>query len=262
MTKTTDPHGLVVRPVSEGIVRWELDNPRRRNAIGPEALRWIAARARELCGEIVLLASAGGEAFCAGFDLTSLTPSPSSSDGPPDASLIQATRAMTRAHATFIGVIGGYAIGAGVELACACDLLVVRDDAWFRVPAGRLGVVYHAEGLARMRAVFGPALTRRLVLLGDRITAREAAAAGAFTRCVAADALESTSLELATTLGATAPLALRGNRDLLRALDEGHLEPRRRNTHDRARATAYDSEDHLEARRAVAERRPPRFRGC
>jgi enoyl-CoA hydratase/carnithine racemase len=252
--------GIVVRELAEGVVQWELHNPRRRNAIGPDGLRWIASASRDLAGEIVVLTGAGDEAFCAGFDLTSLELTPSRA--PPDEPLIDATRAMTRADATFVGVVNGYAIGAGVELACACDLLVARDDAWLQVPAGRLGVVYHADGLARMRAKLGSVLTRRLVLLGERITASEAAAAGALVRCVRADDLGPTSREIATALRATAPLALRGNRNLLRSLDEtGTLEADQREAHDRARATAYRSEDHREARHAVAERRAPRFRG-
>jgi enoyl-CoA hydratase/carnithine racemase len=262
MTTPLEPRGIVVRPLGDGIVRWELHNPERRNAITPAALRWIASAARRLSGEIVLLVGAGTEAFCAGFDLGSLQTPPTAAEGEhPDNPLIRATRAMTRADATFVGVINGYAIGAGVELACACDLLVVRDDAWFQVPAGRLAVVYHGDGLERMRAVFGPVLTRRLVLLGERVSAADAGAVGAFTRCVAPDELERTSLEMASALRATAPLALRGNRDLLRRLDEGALDARDRRIHERARTAAYDSDDHREARRAVAERRPPRFRG-
>jgi enoyl-CoA hydratase/carnithine racemase len=269
MTNPSEPHGIVVRQVSAGVQRWELHNPKRRNAIAPEALRWIASASRDLSGEIVLLAGAGDEAFCAGFDLNALQataahelPDASPRDAsPPDASLIDATRAMTRADATFVGVVNGYAIGAGVELACACDMLVVRHDAWFQVPAGRLGVVYHADGLARMRAVFGPVLTRRLVLLGERVAAHEASAVGAFARCVAADELETTTQEVTTALQATAPLALRGNRDLLRLLDRGPIDDAQRQTHEQARTQAYRSDDHHEARRAVTERRPPRFRG-
>jgi enoyl-CoA hydratase/carnithine racemase len=263
MTNPSEPHGIVVRQVSAGVQRWELHNPKRRNAIAPEALRWIASASRDLSGEIVLLAGAGDEAFCAGFDLSALqtTAAHELPKSPPDASLIDATRAMTSADATFVGVVNGYAIGAGVELACACDMLVVRHDAWFQVPAGRLGVVYHADGLARMRAVFGPVLTRRLVLLGERVAAHEASAVGAFARCVAADELETTTQEVTTALQATAPLALRGNRDLLRLLDRGPIDDAQRQTHEQARTQAYRSDDHHEARRAVTERRPPRFRG-
>jgi enoyl-CoA hydratase/carnithine racemase len=260
MTAVREPAGIVEHDLGDGVLRWELTNLARRNAIDPGALAWITRTTRRLSGQTVVLIGAGDQAFCAGFDLTSLDADRVGAD-PPDRPLIAATRAMSGADATFVGVINGYAIGAGVELACACDLLIARRDAWFQVPAGRLGVVYHAEGLARMRARFGPALTRRMVLLGDRIEAQEAEAHGAFVRCVAADQLEDTTRDLVTALRATAPLAQRGNRDLLRLLDAGSLQARDHARHERARAIAYGSEDHQEARRALAERRPPQFRG-
>ena len=259
MSSPAAPMGIVARDLGDKLVRWELSNPARRNAVTPDALRWIASTARTLSGEIVVLAGAGNEAFCAGFDLDSLAGA--STLEAPDLPLIEATLAMSRADATFVGMLNGYAIGAGVELACACDLLVAREDAWFQVPAGRLGVVYHADGLERIRTRFGSTLARRLVLLGERIHASEATTAGALVRCVPADRLESAVHEVVTKLQVTAPLALRGNRDLLRRLDDGTLDPGLRATHERARALAYGSDDHREARRAVAERRPPRFRG-
>lgn len=255
----TSRTGIVVHALGDGLVRWELCNPARRNAVSPDGLRWIARRARTLSGEIVVLTGTGDTSFCAGFDLSQLRAQ--AGETPPDLPLIEATRAMTRADATFVAVLNGYAIGAGVELACACDLRIARRDAWFQVPAGRLGVVYHAEGLARMRVAFGPTLTRRLVLLGERVTATEAAAANAFVRCVPAARMSTSVEEVLGALRASAPLALRGNRDLLRALDGGVLDPVRQRTHGRARAAAYASGDHEEARRAAGQRRPPKFRG-
>src|SRR5690606_19247028 len=64
--------GLRVRALEDGrIEEWSLDNPARRNAVTPEALRWITARAVELRGEVVLLRGHEGP-FCSGFDLIAL----------------------------------------------------------------------------------------------------------------------------------------------------------------------------------------------
>ncbi|MBL4688525.1 MAG: enoyl-CoA hydratase/isomerase family protein, partial [Nannocystaceae bacterium] len=137
-----------------GVITWTLDAPARKNAVSPDALRYIQRRCAELSGAVVVLRGAGSESFCAGFDLAALGEAPTPATGEqdlPDAPLIAATRAMRDADATFIAAIEGYAIGAGVELACACDLRLAKQGAWFQVPAARLGVVYHAEGLARIR---------------------------------------------------------------------------------------------------------------
>ncbi len=221
----------------DGALWWTLDNPQRRNAVGPDALRWIAQRCETLRGESVVLRGAGEDAFCAGFDLTALRPS--AHGPPPDAPLSEATAAMEAADATFIAEINGFAIGAGLELVCACDLRIARDDAWFAIPAAKLGVVYHAPGLRRLHAVLGPAILRRLLLLGERVTAEALAQAGALTHRVAPAALSAT---VETTLAAVAlgdPLSQRAHRSFLRALEHAHTSDALLERHQVARTEAY-----------------------
>jgi enoyl-CoA hydratase/carnithine racemase len=258
--------GLRVAIEGEGVQTWWLCNEARRNAVTPEALRWIAARAPGLAGEIVVLRGSGGQAFCAGFDLTALTgASPGAvADGSelPDASLIAATAAMHRADATFVAALDGYAIGAGVELACACDLRLCVRGAFFAVPAAELGVVYHAAGLVAVREAFGPAGARRLLLLGERLSAEDARSAGALVRLSEPEAFEAELADVLARLRRSSPLSLRGNRDLLRRLDHGPLPSEALHEHEARRRAAYASEDHEEARKARREGRAPRFRGC
>ncbi|MHC4990917.1 MAG: enoyl-CoA hydratase/isomerase family protein [Planctomycetota bacterium] len=257
-----DPVTVREEQVERRILRWVLCNDARRNAIDPGALAWIARRASELDQEVVVLTGAGNEAFCAGFDLTALGNADTRrAADPPDAALIAATAAMTRANATFVAALQGYAIGAGVELACSCDLRVAREGIYFAVPVGRLGVVYHATGLARMRSVFGDSLVKRLVLLGERIDAAEAHAAGALARLVAPESLAEAALEVAGRIRDAAPLGVRAHRNLLRHLAAGEMSPETLDEHERARTQAYASADHEEGRAALREGRPPRFVG-
>ncbi|MCA9651436.1 MAG: enoyl-CoA hydratase/isomerase family protein [Myxococcales bacterium] len=244
----------------DGVHTWWLCNEKRRNAVSPGALRWMAARGPELRGEIVVLRGTGGHAFCAGFDLSALA-EPPPPGAMPDAPLIACTTAMRDADATFVAVLDGYAIGAGVELACACDLRIARRGIFFAIPAAELAVVYHATGLASVRAVLGPAGVRRLVLLGERLPAEDAWSAGALVRLVDADALEDAVTDVIERLRRAAPGSTRGNRDLLRALDRGNIPDAVRAEHELRRRAAYASEDHQEARRARIEGRAPRFRG-
>ncbi|MCA9694445.1 MAG: enoyl-CoA hydratase/isomerase family protein [Myxococcales bacterium] len=210
---------IASRAIEEGVVAWVIQNPRKRNALDPAALAWIEREAATLRGEVVLLSAADGPAFSAGFDLTALPKAATIDPRSPDAPLIAATAAMQAADATFIAVIDGYVIGAGVELCCACDLRVASREAWFLVPAARLGVVYHPAGLARFHAVFGPGLTRRLILLGDKLGAAEVAAVGAIARLVDPGEADAAALALARTLREAPQTSTRAHRSLLRQLD-------------------------------------------
>lgn len=253
--------GLRVTLGADGIHTWWLCNEARRNAVSPPALQWIAAQCSRLAGEIVVLRGAGGRAFCAGFDLTALVGATGDPSVLPDASLIAATAAMHHADATFVAALDGYAIGAGVELACACDLRVCTREVYFAVPAAELGVVYHAAGLVAVREVFGPGGARRLLMLGERLSADDAWIAGALVRLCEPAAFETTLAEVLERLHRAAPLSLRGNRDLLRRLDHGPPSFDVLHEHEVRRRAAYASEDHDEARRARQEGRTPRFRG-
>jgi enoyl-CoA hydratase/carnithine racemase len=250
--------GIRERVDGGGALVWEIDNPARKNAIGPAALDWIARRCAELRGEIVVLTGANDGPFCSGFDLTALAEL--DERGAPDAVLIAATGAMTRADATFVASIAGHAIGAGVELACACDMRIASDDASFEVPAARLGVVYHADGIGRIRAVFGAAATERLLLLAERLDAREALAAGAVVRVVERACVGDETAAVVARLRELAPMSVRAHRRLLRA-GRAALDADTIAAHAAARAAAYASDDHREARAAARERRPPRFSG-
>ena len=204
---------------------------------------------------MVIIEGEGELGFCSGFDLTELAVEGAAS---PDETLIAATDAMVNADATFVASITGHVIGAGVELACTCDFRVATPDASFRVPAGRLCVVYHGAGLGRIHATLGGTLTRSLVLAGEEVTATQVDAAGALYRLVPTEQRAAVTRELGRNIAKQAPGSVRGNRRLLRALDEKPLPDDLIAAHEEARAQTYRSADHAEARAAVRERRVPK----
>lgn len=247
--------------LAPGLLRWTIDHPDKRNAVSPAMLHWLRARAGELRGEVVLLDAAPGPCFCAGYDLDSLPEGQVSGDTSPDDPLIRATAALQAADAVTIAVVTGDVFGAGVELIAACDLRFATPTVRFTVPAARLGVVYHAAGVALLRRVFGPALARRLLLAGESIAADEAHRAGALAGVHPGEALHQAARDLADRLRQGAPLALRAHRDLLRALDRGEPTAAERAAYDDARRAAYTSDDYREGRAAARARRLPRFTG-
>lgn len=247
--------------LAPGLLRWTISHPRKRNALTPAMLATIEARAAQLRGEVVLLDAAPGPCFSAGFDLDALPEGQPDALDAPDAPLITASAALQRCDAVVVAVIHGEVFGAGVELVAACDLRLAAVGARFTVPAARLGVVYHADGVALLRRVFGPALARRLLLAADSIDADEALRAGALAGLYPPDALAEAAEAFAARLRQGAPHSLRAHRDLLRALDRGGPAPEELAAHHHARRLAYTSDEFRERRAAALERRSSRPRG-
>ncbi len=261
-------HDLVHEHIlAPGLLRWTLSHPAKRNALSPDMLAWLQRRAAALSGEVVLLAGEGEPSFCAGFDLDALPEDPVAKNmsEAPDAALIAATAALRRADATFIAVLHGPIFGAGVELACCCDLRLARDDTRFTVPAARLGVVYHPAGVDLLQRCLGLALTQRLLLLGDTLDAAELLQAGGVHGVHAATELDDVVQRTAERLLSGSPASIRAHRDRLRgpsrhadADADAHADAA---SYEAARRAAYHSDDYREGRAAARERRPARFTG-
>ena len=172
--------GLTWR-LAEGRAIITIDRPEKRNALSlnmllelPQLLTSIQ-RSDATC----VIISGGSTQFSSGFDLADLPP-----DGP-DASietaLESAFEAVRRCPLPVIAAVEGACMGAGVELALACDLRVVATDAFFEVPAIRLGIRYRPNGIAAVATTIGQQGAVRLFGLGERITGAGALAAGIAT---------------------------------------------------------------------------------
>lgn len=233
------PVGIREQQLEPGVLAWVIDNPARRNAIAPPVFEWIARRCAELSGEVVILRGEGDRAFSAGFDLTALAELDGRTPGePPDDVLIRATAAMQDADATFVAALNGYVIGAGVELVSACDFRLACPAASLRVPAGKLGVVYHAAGLRRIHAAFGSTVARRLLLAGEQVAIADVRAS--LVALVELEQLDEQALALARRIREQSPHSVAGNRRLLRALDWAHALPDELLVaHEQARREAY-----------------------
>ena len=109
-----------------------------------------------------------------------------------------------------------------------------------RDPGGTAGgVVYHAAGLQRLRAVLGHAVLSRLLLLGERVPAPDLAVSGALAHVVPAHTLTQTVASMVEALQAGAPLSQRAHRDFFRALGRGQTSAALVSRHEEARARAY-----------------------
>lgn len=107
-----------------------------------------------------------------------------------------------------LSAIAGYCLGAGLELALATDFRIADHTAVFGFPELGLGILPSSGGTQRLTRLIGPARAKELILLGDRLDAREALAAGFVTEVVPAGAALERALELGHRLAALPSLAV------------------------------------------------------
>ncbi|HEX4686400.1 MAG TPA: enoyl-CoA hydratase-related protein [Nocardioides sp.] len=163
-----------------------------------------------------------------------------------------------------IAAVNGLALGGGLELALAADLIVAADHAELALPEVRVGVVADSGGLLRLPRRLPEAIARELLLTGRRMNAEEAGRWGLVNRVVPGADLMDAALGLAAEITAGAPLAVAAIQEVLAAT--AGLEVREAFTHLRSgELTAYQamlaSEDAVEGPRAFAEKRSPEWRG-
>ena len=235
-----------------------LERPRRRNALTPSLLDALADALAPDPEVRALLLEAHGPAFCAGYDLSQLGEDAAAARSP-DARIQEVLALLEEHPAPSVAVVHGAAFGAGCELACACDFRVGTPDAVLCMPPIRLGVVYAPEGVWRVARLAGLQRARWMFLTAAEVSAPEALAWGLLD--LIADDATARAHALASTLASGAPLAMAGLRRTLRALGRAPLDSAEREELEALRADAFASQDADEARRALREKRPPRWRG-
>ncbi len=132
------------------------------------------------------------------------------------------------------------------------------------MPPAKLGLVYSHTGLRRFIDTIGAPRTRELFLVGRRVPATTALTWGLVNDVVAAEGLEAGALDWAAELAANAPLSVRGNKRVIRALlaAEGALDPDVEAELIALREASFASEDMREGVRAFAEKRAARWQGA
>jgi enoyl-CoA hydratase len=227
-----------------------IDRPERRNALDHEALVGLEAaidEARAASVRVLALVGAHGH-FCSGADLTTVE------DEEFVARLGRVLRCLRELPFPTMAVVDGYALGAGTQLAIACDLRVATPGAGFGVPAAKLGLMVDQWTVRRLASLVGQSTARHVLLSTDVVSGERAHQLGLVHR------LGDTSdgLAWADRIAELAPLTLTG---LKIGLNEADAEEAATPAYTAAFERAWASADLAEGLAAFADKRPPRFDG-
>ena len=163
-----------------------------------------------------------------------------------------------------IAAVNGLAAGGGFELALACDLIVAERHAEFFLPEVNLGFVPDAGGVLRLPRRLPRAIAMEMLLTGRRMGAEEAFRWGLVNRVVNAGGALDAARELAGTIDAAAPLAIRAVKAVVSATEHLDVESAYEHLRDggiSAYVRMLESEDADEGPRAFAEGRSPVWKG-
>ncbi len=241
-----------------------IDRPDKRNALNAELCDDLRGHLEQSHALRAVVLTGEGAAFCAGADIQRRAQDTGGLEhGGGDTfrpAFERVLDAIVDHPAPVIAAVNGTALGAGMQLAVACDLRVVAPTAKVGIPAAKLGVLLSAANIRRLAVLIGQGAARD-VLLSARVMTGDKLVQVGFTQRVAPDALAA-ALDLAGEVAQLAPLSVQGHKRALNvvadatALDDGALATIRA-----LEQGAFASADLQEGLAAFGEKRLPRFTG-
>jgi enoyl-CoA hydratase/carnithine racemase len=258
---------LLVEKRVNGVVVVTLNHPQNLNALGVEISRELERALSETASDPavrVLVIRGAGRAFSSGGNLAEMQKGAASDPAKYMDELTTAVygaiRALLEINKPVIAMVHGFAYGAGLNLALACDLCLASDDTVFCESFLRLGLIPGGYATLLLPAAVGMKRTLDLCLTAREVSAPEALALGLISRIVPAKDLEAETMKLADQLAAAPPLALQETKRLLRL---SRTRPSEEQARDE-RATQVrmaQSGDFKEGLEAFFEKRKPVFKG-
>lgn len=254
-----------------GIVTLTMNRPEQRNALSTreEMLEFVDVSARiadDPAVRVVILTGAGS-AFSAGGNIKHMRDKRGFASGSPLdirnsylAGIARVPLALYELDVPTIAAVNGPAIGAGMDLACMCDIRVASEAASFASSFVKIGIVPGDGGAWLLSRTIGPAKALEMMLHGGTIDAAEALRIGLVTKLVAAQDLMAQAQAFAARIARHPPQVVRMTKRLLRESQRVDLRTSLELS-SALQALAHFTEDHAEAVDAFIEKRTPQFRG-
>jgi enoyl-CoA hydratase len=249
----------VLVDVADGIMTITLNRPEAKNAANRALAEGVASAMDELDSNddirVAILTGAGGT-FCSGMDLKAFVSGETPAiEGRGFAGLTEKPPAKP-----LIAAVEGYALAGGLEMMISCDLIVAADNAKFGIPEVKRGLAAAAGGLVRLPRQVPPRLAMELALTGDFVTAERAAEMGLINRVVPAGTALEAAKELATTICANGPLAVKVSKQVVTESADWSSEDMWQKQQALV-MPVFTSEDAIEGATAFAEKRAPNWKG-
>lgn len=253
---------VLVERAADHLVRLTLNRPEARNAVNGAVSEAVADAVRATEADdgvrVVILTGASDQAFSAGADLKEIAAGRGAAIAPEPfgfGGLVKSPR-----RKPWITAVNGFALGGGLELALACDMVVAAEHAEFGLPEVQRGLAAFAGGVLRLTRRIPRAVALEMIATGAPITAARAQAVGLVNAVAPAGGLQAAALALARRIASNAPVAVRESLVVARrAIDSDESELWKANTD--LRQTLAATEDAKEGPRAFVEKRAPRWIG-
>lgn len=200
------------------------DRPAARNAMTAAMYEQFTEACRTLAGEtslrLVIFRGVGGKAFVAGTDISRFLDFERPEDGVAyEEEMESHLLPLFDIPVPTLAVIEGYAVGGGLNIAAACDLRIATVGSRLGTPIAKtIGNCLSMPNYARLVAGFGKSRAKRMLLLGDLLSAEEARDAGFLVRLASAEDLDTVVAEVVDQIVANAPLTLAVSKEAIRRL--------------------------------------------
>lgn len=262
-------HQTIEFTIADGVATLALNRPDKLNSFNTVMHEEVRAALKQVAtpgsGVRCLLLTGRGRGFCAGQDLGDRVMG--DGDTPIDLGVTLETsynplvRSLRALEMPVVCAVNGVAAGAGANIALACDLVLAARSAKFIEAFCRLGLIPDAGGTWTLPRLVGPARAVGMAMLGEPVTAEQAAAWGLIWKCVDDDALASEALALAKHLATQPTKGLALAKRALQASWGNSLDQQLDLERDLQRIAGRTA-DYREGVSAFLDKRPARFAGA
>lgn len=208
---------------------------------------------------IVVVITGAGRAFCAGIDIDEVKDDDMMASRAIGRRIHETNRAVRMLTKPVIAKVRGACLGAGLELAISCDMIISTEDARFGLPHMHIGIPSIVEAAILPQAI-GIMRTKELCFTADFWDGRKAEQVGLVNHAVPADQLDTEVTKLATKLAGWSPLAMSVQKEIINKWMDTDLQSAIDFSINSV-AISFGSEDQKEGMAAFIEKRRPVFKG-